>query len=448
MNETQHTPTFNMKVVVRETGLKPDTLRAWERRYGMPDPQRTAGGHRLYSQYEIDMLKWLIERQDEGMNISHAVEMWQHLVESGENPLQQTAVDPIEPLAVLPLGGEVVGKLREAWLKACMAFEEHPAQQILAQAFAQFPVEVVCFEILQKSLTRVGQMWYEGEATVQQEHFVSSLAIRQLEALLAAAAAPTQDVRLLVACPPLEQHTFMPLLLTLLFRRRGWEVVYLGANVPVDRLETAVQTVKPHLVILSVQTLFAAGNMMPMAHALQELTVPFAYGGSVFNYLPLARRYVPGSFLGHDLLAAVEMAAKLVQSKKQPDPTTAVPAQYQAAMIHFVAQRAAIDAYVQQQVDLPDMPITYLLAANKNLGDNIIAALALGDMDLLTANINWIQGLLMNYHYRMPEEVMGRYLQVYQDGVAANLDERGALINRWFDQLRQSIELAHKVRGS
>jgi DNA-binding transcriptional MerR regulator len=38
-------PTFNLKAVVRETGLKPDTIRAWERRYGLPHPKRTAGGH-------------------------------------------------------------------------------------------------------------------------------------------------------------------------------------------------------------------------------------------------------------------------------------------------------------------------------------------------------------------------------------------------------------------
>ena len=56
-------PTFNLKAVVNETGLKPDTLRAWERRYGLPKPHRTPGGHRLYSQRDIDMLKWLISRQ-------------------------------------------------------------------------------------------------------------------------------------------------------------------------------------------------------------------------------------------------------------------------------------------------------------------------------------------------------------------------------------------------
>ena len=56
MREVNQTPTFNLKVVVRETGLKPDTLRAWERRYGMPQPERTEGGHRLYSQQDIDTI--------------------------------------------------------------------------------------------------------------------------------------------------------------------------------------------------------------------------------------------------------------------------------------------------------------------------------------------------------------------------------------------------------
>lgn len=60
------TPTFNLKAVVQETGIKPDTLRAWERRYGLPEPDRSTGGHRLYSQRNIDTLRWLIARQEEG----------------------------------------------------------------------------------------------------------------------------------------------------------------------------------------------------------------------------------------------------------------------------------------------------------------------------------------------------------------------------------------------
>src|SRR3954470_15686551 len=66
-------PVFNTKAVARETSVPADTFRAWERRYGMPRPQRTAGGHRLYSERDIAIIRWLRDRTDEGVNISHAV---------------------------------------------------------------------------------------------------------------------------------------------------------------------------------------------------------------------------------------------------------------------------------------------------------------------------------------------------------------------------------------
>ncbi|MDV7400978.1 MerR family transcriptional regulator, partial [Arthrospira platensis SPKY1] len=76
MNTSSKLPSFNLKVVIQETGIKPHTLRAWERRYGLPQPERTPGGHRLYSQRDIDIVKWLIHRQEEGLTISRAVELW------------------------------------------------------------------------------------------------------------------------------------------------------------------------------------------------------------------------------------------------------------------------------------------------------------------------------------------------------------------------------------
>ncbi len=66
-------PVYNLRVVVRETGLTPDTVRVWERRYGLPQPKRTAGGHRLYSQSDIDILKWLAAKREAGLSISQAI---------------------------------------------------------------------------------------------------------------------------------------------------------------------------------------------------------------------------------------------------------------------------------------------------------------------------------------------------------------------------------------
>src|SRR5512145_2746366 len=91
------TPAFNLKVVLKETGIAADTLRAWERRYGLPMPQRSAAGHRLYSQRDIETIKWLLKRQAEGLSISRAVDLWNEQMASGSDPL---AV-PILP-ALLP----------------------------------------------------------------------------------------------------------------------------------------------------------------------------------------------------------------------------------------------------------------------------------------------------------------------------------------------------------
>src|ERR1043165_4322480 len=75
-------PVFNTKAVARETGVPADTFRAWERRYGVPRPQRTAGGHRLYSERDIAIIRWLRDRTDDGVNISHAVMLLSNMLDT------------------------------------------------------------------------------------------------------------------------------------------------------------------------------------------------------------------------------------------------------------------------------------------------------------------------------------------------------------------------------
>ena len=439
MPDASTTPTFNMKVVVQETGLKPDTLRAWERRYGVPAPERTAGGHRLYSQYEIDMLKWLIARQEEGLNISHAIELWRQLESEGQDPLLSyghEAPAPPTPKPALVSGGRI-DALREAWVEACLRFEELTAQQILAQAFAVFPMETVCFGLLQKGLQQIGAGWYEGRVSVQQEHFASALAVRQLESLLASMAPAVRKERLLVACPPGEQHTFAPLLLALLLRRRGWDVVYLGANVPLARLEAAVEAIKPQMVLVAAQTLPTAGTTMEMARLLQGMGVPLAYGGGVFSQTSdtqteaTARERIPGYFLGMSLPEAVAKVEGWLHTLPPLPAFSPVSAAHKAARLHFEERRTLIESYVHENGQTTGVPRPLLLSINKDLGDHIIAALTLGEIALLTPNMEWVQGLLMNMQYRMPAKTLRRYLSLYADGAAAHLDERGEPLLAW-----------------
>ena len=170
MQQTQETPTFNMKAVVQETNLKPDTIRAWERRYNLPQPDRTDGRHRLYSRRDIDTLKWLMNRQDDGLSISHAVELWNRLLSEGKDPLFDQAKQTSGQVTAVPqnviTSGTTITQLREVWVESCLAFDEQNAEAALTQAFALYSPENVCFELLQKGLSEIGQGWYEGTASV------------------------------------------------------------------------------------------------------------------------------------------------------------------------------------------------------------------------------------------------------------------------------------------
>jgi len=420
-----------LKAVVQETGIKPDTLRAWERRYGLPQPDRTSGGHRLYSQHDIDLLKWLLDRQGEGLSISRAVDLWQNLEEKGESPLTAYGEAQLES-APLTIEGESLSDLRDLWLNACLNFDEMGARQTLAQAFAMFPTEVVCFEILQKGLVEVGIGWYESKITVPQEHFASSQAVRQLETLLNAAPLPIKADRLLVACAPEEQHTFGVLLLTLLLRNRGWPVIYLGANVPVDRLETAVASSQARLLIVAAQTLVTAGKLLAVAQFALEKSMPLAFGGGVFSTIPDTVKHIPGYFLGSDLQRAPQQVERFLASPVAPPEITPVSAAYEAALAQFIANRTLIESEVMAA--LADAPLSskYWRNANQDFGENIVAALTLGDMDLLTANIEWIEGLLANYPDRLPKESLRPYLETYQRAASVYLN--GPVV-AWLAQL-------------
>lgn len=436
-----HTPTYNLKAVVQETGLKPDTLRAWERRYGLPQPQRTTGGHRLYSQSDIDMLKWLVARQDEGLSISRAVDMWHSLKENGQDPLQLSPHTlPPAPANSSPLpAGNTIIELRQNWISACLAFDERRAENILAQASAIYPLEMVCFELLQKGLANIGEGWYKGDITVQQEHFASALAMRRLDALVAATPPPTRLGRILVACPPEEEHTFGPLLLTLLLRRQGWDVLYLGADVPTSRLEMTIATARPQLIILVAQQLYTAAMLYQMAQMLQQEHVALAFGGAVFTYLPALRARIPGYFLGEHLDHTAQVVEQLLLSPRLAPPPSGMMASaaYQQALDHYREQQALIEAQVWQSMKTEQIAHERLAKANHKLARNIIAALILGDIEFVGPNVTWIQGLLINQ--QMPVEQLHHFLKAYCQAAQQHLAEPGQIIVNWLNRLTRDL---------
>ncbi|HAX69644.1 MAG TPA: MerR family transcriptional regulator [Anaerolineales bacterium] len=426
------TPAFNLKAVLRETGLAADTLRAWERRYGLPAPQRTAGGHRLYSQYDIETIKWLIARQAEGLSISRAVDLWNEMNATGSDPLAGLAPTSLATLtgsSPIAPADTTLDAVRAEWITACMNFSETHAEQALNKAFSMFPVEAVCIEVLQKGMSEIGARWYENLASVQQEHFASGLAMRRLDALLSASPAPTRSHTILVGCPPSEWHTFTPLLLSLLLRRRGLNVIYLGANVPADRFAETALKVRADLVVLVAQTLISAANLQHVALSLSAKQILTGFGGRIFTIRTNIPDYIPGHFLGNSLDGSIQEVETLLKNKPKEKALKAPSQEYVAALQAFNAKRTHIESTLKLSLQPLSISPDELDTSIHFLGNNVSAALQFGDMEHLSEEMEWLKILLQAY--QRPRQELIDFMEIYSQSVDAHINGQGDPIKKW-----------------
>ena len=414
-----NTHIYNLKAVMHEVGLSAATLRAWERRYGLLKPQRSPGGHRLYSRQDIEQLKWLIERQNEGLSISHAVEMWK-TSDKGEIHV---------PVLELGAGEAMLDELRDQWVAACTAFDDQAANRTLDQAFAMADPEMICLEVLQKGLREIGEGWYNGSISVQQEHFASAIAMRRINSLLAAVSPPRRSGHILAVCPPGEEHDLILLLITYLLRRRGWDMVYLGANVPLDHLDATIQSTKPALILSAAQTLDGAASLRTMSEYLITQDVRLAFGGWIFNRVPTTIQHISGYYLGTNIAMLPQIIELLVMAPPSMPKAQPVPDGYAQTLEIFHQNETLIASNVTSAMQSGSIEPAHLEIANASLTRMISSALILGDINLLDHSITWLNGLLENHG--LSTAVTVQFFATYRQAVERHLGEQGGIIPDW-----------------
>src|SRR3954453_2565460 len=231
---------YNPQAVVQLTGVPAPTFRAWERRYGVPRPARLPGGQRLYSEHDVALIRWLHDRTAEGMTISRALRL-----------LDARRAEPVPQPPVAPRS---FAQLERELLERLLAFDTPGVERVIGEAFALYPVEDVCLQLLQPALVEIGERWHQGLVSVATEHFASNLIQRKLFSLLQVYDSPARGRPVLLGCAAGEQHEIGLLLVALFLSRRGWPVVYLGAAVPPEDLSDAIARLQPRLVVLSAST--------------------------------------------------------------------------------------------------------------------------------------------------------------------------------------------------
>lgn len=222
----------------RRTGVSPELLRAWERRYGLLRPERTSGGFRLYSSADERRIRLMRAALERGVSAAQAA----GLALAGE-------VGDAEPVADGADGGLLEAEAA-ALESALDALDEGAAQAALDRLLADFTLDAVLAGAVLPYLRRLGERWERGDVSVGHEHFATAIVRARLLAL-ARGWGRGGGRRALLACAPGEQHDLPLVVFGLVLRERGWRIQFLGADTPVATLREIADLVRPELVVVS-----------------------------------------------------------------------------------------------------------------------------------------------------------------------------------------------------
>ena len=212
---------LNIAAVARRTGIGADTLRKWERRYGVLRPNRTSGGQRRYDERDVARVEWLRDRLTEGFRIGEAAALLEVDQANAESSTDG---------------------LRDAIVVAAAAADTRRLARLVEQSFTLFDVETAVEEIVGPALRAVGDRWRTGAECIAEEHLLSEVVLARLRSLLEDRRPPVRGTAVL-ACAPGERHEVGLLALAVLLQADGWLPIYLGADTPLDAaVTTAVRT--------------------------------------------------------------------------------------------------------------------------------------------------------------------------------------------------------------
>ncbi len=286
------TPMFTANEVELRTGVPATTLRQWERRYGLPNPQRASSGYRLYSQQDIGCIEFMRNQISGGVPASRAAQLYV-LNKPVKNPVVQQT---------LQSGANLVSRLIEATLSG----DNGLADRVLSEAHASLSVEDVLLSVIQPTLIEIGEKWHRGEINVAHEHQASNFLRGKLHGLLELAGNSRHGPAIIVACAPGEWHEIGSLMLAIFLRRAGFRTHYLGANTPVEDLVRFAREVKAEVLMISVSNAEVLENLRSTARFLLEAAPLVVYGGAAFNERPEMARELGGEYLGSDSAMALD----------------------------------------------------------------------------------------------------------------------------------------------
>jgi DNA-binding transcriptional MerR regulator len=257
---------FRIGELSRRSGVSPDLLRAWERRYGLLRPSRTAGGTRLYTEQD-----------------AARVQAMQRQLAAGLATAEAAAIAAEAPSDLQPVFD--TSRARQKLATALAEYDEERAHAAFDELVATLSLDSLLKDAVLPYLHDLGERWERGEISVAQEHFATALLRGRLLGLgrgWGQGLGPTA----LLACPPGEQHDLGLIAFGLALRARGWRILYLGPDTPLDSLAETARVATPDLIVVSA---VKARSLTNLRERLADLTQTsrVAVGGPAANDVKL-----------------------------------------------------------------------------------------------------------------------------------------------------------------
>jgi DNA-binding transcriptional MerR regulator/methylmalonyl-CoA mutase cobalamin-binding subunit len=260
---------YTIKQAARLSGVNEASLRAWERRYGVVVPQRNASGYRVYSPEDLAALSSMRRLVDEGWSPAEAA----NAVRTGTVPalVEVEEVQAAEPALSNVTATADAAALTQLFVSAATRLDTVGIEESLDGGFALGSFEHVVDSWLFPTLRALGDGWVSGEVDVAAEHAASHAVHRRLSVAFEAAGSRSRGPAVVVGLPSGSQHDLGALAFATALRRRGLDVLYLGADVPVDSWETAVRSRAARAAVLAVVTPADRSKALAVAERLLGL---------------------------------------------------------------------------------------------------------------------------------------------------------------------------------
>ena len=253
----------------RRLGVSDHVLRAWERRYGLLRPVRSAGGFRLYSEADEMRVRRMQAHLTQGLSAAEAAR-----AALGEDISAEAGFSPAAEPRQAPA---TASELSSAFRQALDAFDEPAAQAVLDRLMSDLSLPTALRDVVVPYLTELGERWERGTASVAQEHFASNI-LRGRLAGLARGWGSGHGPRAVLACPPGELHDLALMVFGIILNRNGWRIDYLGTSTPIEELTRTADETHPDLIVLAATLPEHLEPFIPQLTALAR-RAPLALAG-------------------------------------------------------------------------------------------------------------------------------------------------------------------------